>query len=376
MAGDLTPGSQEPAAPTASLTEDAPDPRAPTSRHQARRARSLRRRRVLAGAVALGLLVLGFVAWFLFEAFPIGGSGRPVVFQVVPGESMSDVTSTLAAKGVIGSTLAFRIDLAVMGTPSVAAGWYQLDQSSSFSTVRGVLASGPNVAVLPVITGETTHEMALSLASSEGTQFATSFLSIVRDPSGVVHSPYQPTATTPLEGLLAPGLYVLPSGTTPASLLTEMAAKFVPRAIGQGLYPSTRAHGLDAYQLITVASIVEKEGYLARNMPPVATVIYNRLARGMPLQMDATVEYAINQDGGTVTHATEQIQSPYNTYLNLGITPTPICVPSTEAIDAALHPASGQWLYFTLIDHAGTLAFADTFAEQLANEQLAAERGL
>jgi len=317
-----------------------------------------------------------FVGWFLFEAYPIGGAGRPVVVQVRTGESMSQVADSLAAKGVIGSTLAFRIDLTLQGSPSVVPGWYQLNQSSSFSSVRGILAGGPNAAVLPVITGETTHEMAVGLSGVEGAAFASSFLEIVQHPAGVVTSPYQPSPATPLEGLLAPGLYVLPSGTTPKGLLTEMAARFIPRAEGQGLYPTTHAHGLDAYGLITVASIVEKEGYLAKNMPRTATVVYNRLANSMPLQMDATILYAINQDGGKVTHATESIPSPYNTYLHTGLTPTPICVPSTEAIDAALHPASGGWLYFTLIDHAGTLAFADTFAEQLANEQLAAERGL
>jgi len=155
-----------------------------------------------------------------------------------------------------------------------------------------------------------------------------------------------------------------------------MADQFVPRAASVGLTPSTTLDGLDAYQLLTVASIVEKEGYLARNMPQTARVVYNRLARGMPLQMDATVEYAIGQDGGPVTHATESIASPYNTYLHTGLTPTPICIPSTQALDATLHAPNGPWLYFTLVDRSGTLAFATTFAQQLANEALAASRGI
>jgi UPF0755 protein len=111
-------------------------------------------------------------------------------------------------------------------------------------------------------------------------------------------------------------------------------------------------------------------------MPRVATVVYNRLARGMPLQMDATVEYATGQDGGPVTHATESIHSPYNTYLHTGLTPTAICIPSTEALGATLHAPSGPWLYFTLVDKTGTLAFATTFAQQLANEALGARRGV
>ena len=80
---------------------------------------------------------------------------------------------------------------------------------------------------------------------------------------------------------------------------------------------------------------MEKEGYIPINMPDVARVIYNRLAQGIPLQMDSTVLYALGQDGGPVTSQDLQIQSPYNTYLNNGLTPTPICMPSNDALDAA-----------------------------------------
>ena len=86
---------------------------------------------------------------------------------------------------------------------------------------------------------------------------------------------------------------------------------------------SASALGLTPYQVITAASIVEKEGYIPVNMPDVARVIYNRLAAGMPLQMDSTVLYSLGQDGGPVTRKDLQLQTPYNTYLNTGLTPTP-----------------------------------------------------
>ena len=111
-------------------------------------------------------------------------------------------------------------------------------------------------------------------------------------------------------------------------------------------------------------------------MPKVARVIYNRLAQGMPLQMDSTVLYALGQDGGPVTSQDLKIQSPYNTYLNTGLTPTPICMPSSTALAAAVHPPAGAWLYFILVQKNGVMAFSDTYAEQLANEQLAKSRGL
>jgi UPF0755 protein len=111
-------------------------------------------------------------------------------------------------------------------------------------------------------------------------------------------------------------------------------------------------------------------------MPYVARVIYNRLARGIALQMDSTVLYAIGQDGGPVTAQDLKIRSPYNSYLTKGLPPTPICMPSPTALSAALHPPAGGWLYFVVVKKDGTEAFSDTFAGQLANEQLAKSRGL
>ena len=155
-----------------------------------------------------------------------------------------------------------------------------------------------------------------------------------------------------------------------------MTKRFVKQAASVGLTPSTTYQGLNAYQLVIAASIVEKEGYYPVNMPKVARVIYNRLARGGPLQMDATVLYYLGKDGGTVTPAMLQTQEPYNTYLNTGLTPTPICAVSTIAMRATLHPPAGSWLYFTLINEDGQMAFSTTFAQQLQEERLAESRGI
>ena len=111
-----------------------------------------------------------------------------------------------------------------------------------------------------------------------------------------------------------------------------MVTRFDRDASGAGLSTASAASlGLTPYEVIISASVVEKEGYYAVNMPKVARVIYNRLAAGMPLQMDSTVLYALGQDGGPVTPQDLKIQSPYNTYLNTGLPPTPICMPSPTA---------------------------------------------
>jgi UPF0755 protein len=360
------------AAPDTTARADAGGGGSMPPRARARRPRWVRL--FITGLVALAVVLLAGVLWFVFEANPIGGPGAPAVFEVTPGEPFSQVAGTLAAKGIIGSSLALRLDFLVTGTPSVQPGWYELPTNSPFSHVRAVLSGGPNASAVVVTTAESSLEVAQDLAGIVSASFAQGFLSDVRN--GVVASPFQAAPHGSLEGLLSPGTYVLVPNEPPATLVTQMAGQFVHRAATVGLTATTTYRGLDANQLITVASIVEKEGYLAANMPKVATVVYNRLAGGTPLQMDSTVEYAIGQDGGPVTHATEAIKSPYNTYLHTGLTPTPICIPSTQALDATLHPPTGPWLYFETINNDGAMAFASTFAEQLHNEQIAAANGV
>ncbi|HUI04814.1 MAG TPA: endolytic transglycosylase MltG, partial [Acidimicrobiales bacterium] len=136
------------------------------------------------------------------------------------------------------------------------------------------------------------------------------------------------------------------------------------------------ALGISPYQAITVASIVQKEGVYPENLGKVSRVVYNRLARGKPLQMDSTVLYSEHRDGGPVTPADLALNTPYNTYLHDGLTPTPIAFPSQGALRAALHPTPGDWLYFVVVTKDGTEAFSDTLAGQLANERLAQSRGL
>lgn len=343
-----------------------------SGRHAARRRR--RRRRLLLGLVPV-VLVVGALGWFFLEAYPLGSPGPDAVFYVYTGEPFSQIVGTLAGKGVIGNGVAFRLDMLVFGgTPNVAPGWYAVPTSSSFSSVRAALVKGPNAYAIQVVNGETTREMRNGLSAVENQQFAASFYALARN--GAVPSPFQPRPRASLEGLLAPGTYVLVRGERPQTLLRQMIDRFDTESRSLGLTPSTQDHALGAYQLVIAASIVEKEGYYAFNMPKTATVIYNRLVRGMPLQMDSTVEYALGTDGGPITSRTESYASPYNTYLHVGLTPTPICSPSMPALRAVLHAPPGPWLYFVVVSQDGTMAFSSTYAQQLRNEQLAASRGL
>jgi UPF0755 protein len=344
---------------------------------RAARAARVRRRRRLVVIIGGGLLVLvlAFTLWYQLESHALGPEGKQVVVTVREGEATNDVIDALSQKGVIGSSLAFRVSDFFHGTPTVLPGSYALHQNQTFAEVRALLAAGPNIYPVDVRPGFTLHEVAQQVDSIPG-HAPGGFAATAN--SGAVHSVFSPPGSNNLEGMLGTGSYLVLPGESDLTIVRLMVARFDRDAQAAGLsVASAAALGMTPYQIITVASVVEKEGYTpTTNMPYVARVIYNRLSRGIALQMDSTVLYAIGQDGGPVTAQDLKIQSPYNTYLAKGLPPTPICMPSPTALSAALHPPAGGWLYFVVVKKDGTEAFSDTFAGQLANEQLAKSRGL
>jgi UPF0755 protein len=359
----------------AGTADEGTSPPPPSERRAARLARVRRRRRILAiVGGSLLVLVLAFALWYELESQALGPRGKQVVVTVREGESFGSVISSLSQQGVIGSSLAFRISDFFHGTPTVLPGNYALHQNQTFSEVRALLAAGPNIFPVDVRPGFTLSEVAAQVDGipghkSGGFQAAAS--------SGAVHSVFSPPGSNDLEGLLGTGEYLVLPGESDLTIVGDMVHRFDANATAQGLSTaSAAALGHTPYEVVTVASIVEKEGYYTFNMPKVARVIYNRLARDIPLQMDSTVLYALGQDGGPVTPQDLKVQSPYNTYLTNGLPPTPICMPSNAALNAVLHPPTGSWLYFVLVQKNGVMAFSDTYAEQLANERLAKSRGL
>ena len=327
------------------------------------------------------LVVIG-VVWFLLQVFPIGGSGKEMVVTVHQGDSMAQIASELHQAGVLSSPLAFRAENLIFGAPLVRAGSYLIPQGASYFSVKSIIGNLPNVNVINVVPGLSLHEIAIDAASDEGNSFADSFYSESLHNGAQFMAKFGfANAPSSLEGLIGPGQYILLPNETPTELLNQMVKRFVAMAKQQGLTPTTEVRigprkTLDWYQLMTTASIVQKEGYYTSNMGKVARVIWNRLNRGGSLQMDSTVLYYYGADGGKVTPQMLQTRTPYNTYLNSGLTPTPICAVSSDALHYALQPTPGPWLYFVVIDKNGDEAFSSTFAQQLANERLAQQRGL
>lgn len=334
-------------------------------------------RHVLGTAVAalvVVVVVVIVIGVFWYRSAEKGHPGAGVVVDVKSGETFGQVRSELEHDGVITDSLAFRIYMVVHAAPTVEAGEYYLQKDMSFGNVVGILEDPPNVLSLQIPPGFTVAEISDRLEAAGYETLGEQFGDL--STAGTVKSPFQPAGSKNLDGLLGTGTYKVLPVESARTLMLQMVDRFTRMAESQGLKPGSTINGYDAYEVVTIASIDEKEGVIPKNLGKVARVIYNRLSRGMPLQMDSTVLYALGQDGGTVTPSDLRIESPYNSYLNTGLTPTPISFPSEQALDAAIRPPAGDWLYFTLISEDGTEGFSDTYAGQVANENLARQRGL
>ncbi|MFF3331785.1 endolytic transglycosylase MltG [Streptomyces sp. NPDC002888] len=168
------------------------------------------------------------------------------------------------------------------------------------------------------------------------------------------------------EGYLFPATYPLDTKATPESLLKAMVdtanTKFHKAPIAAG----AQRNAMNVYQAVTIASIVQAEAATKADMGKVARVVFNRLERGMPLQMDSTINYALNRTTLRTTEADTRIDSPYNSYQRMGLPPTPIDSPGEDALRAAISPPPGDWLYFVTVKPGDTRFTAD-YAEHERN---------
>jgi UPF0755 protein len=301
------------------------------------------------------------------------------VVSIPPGSTANDIGAELQQRGLVRSALAFRFaaDQAGVGT-SLAAGDYELSKSMSTPEIIQVLAKGEVkrglVATIPE--GWRSEQIADRLEATGVAQRAD-FLQAVAAPPSVPGVEALPAPSpTRLEGYLFPETYEVPqpiSGNRAADLMVRMFSQRVGSAL-----KTPPESGLTPQQVITLASIVEREAKVPSERATIASVYLNRLSKNMPLQADPTVQYAVaTRDGPAaaaynywrdLTPSDLQIASPYNTYLNTGLPPGPICNPGEASIKAVLQPAKTDYLYFVANpDGSGTHLFARTLDEHNAN---------
>jgi UPF0755 protein len=296
-----------------------------------------------------------------------GGSstGREVAVVIEPGSSGWSIGAKLETAGVIEAAWLFRLYARVKGTAkNLRAGEYVFRTNMSYGAVVAILEKGPAIEFtrLTLPEGKTVSETARILARAGFT--AEEFLAEAT--SGTHTTKYLPSGSKNLEGFLFPKTYDFKEGTTAGQAVDILLTQFARETAALD-WARASALGVTPYQIVTIASMIEREARVPQDRAKVARVIYNRLARGMRLQIDATVQYAIFLDTGSYKNPLliedYGYSSRYNTYQIDGLPPAPISSPGRASIEAALNPADGKWLYYVLINDKGEHGFAETYDE-------------
>jgi UPF0755 protein len=320
--------------------------------------------------LAVLLIGAGAGAWFYSGVDrPFKGYDAPELFVEIPqGAGSVAIGTRLADAGVVRDAHTFRLALWLTGQGRrLQAGEYRFDHAMSARQIADKIARG-DVYVRPITfpEGLTARQMA-ALYESKGFGPAQDFVTAAANAALV--SAVDPDARD-LEGYLFPDTYKLPRHATAEQLVARMVAGFM-KALTPDLIDKAEARGLTIRQLVTLASIVEKETGNPAERPLVAAVYANRLKIGMGLQCDPTVIYALERAGrytGNLTRADLQFDSPYNTYRYAGLPPGPIASPGRASLDAAATPANAGYLYF-VSKNDGSHAFATTLDEHNRNVQ-------
>ena len=324
---------------------------------------------VLGVLVVLLLLAVAFAVWVRGQVNPGGEPGSPVRIRVEQGMSVDEIGELLEEKGIIKSATVWRYYARLKGADSIQAGDYTIAQGESMGEVVRILEGGAEIEKgipLTIPEGLTLKEVAGKVGELPG-RSADAFLRAAE--SGVVRSQYQPASSNNLEGLILPETYFLNKEDDETAILRRMVEAFDEAATAAGLVNGAARQRVTPYEVVVIASMVEREARLPEERGQIARVIYNRLANNMRLQIDATVLYALGERKNVVLFSDLEVNSPYNTYKVDGLPPGPIAAPGRKSLEAAISPVPGPWLYYVLIEESGRHAFStsnDEFSRDLA----------
>ncbi|HEX6346964.1 endolytic transglycosylase MltG [Umezawaea sp.] len=380
----------------------------------ARRAKVRRKRTVLWTVVALVLALGGVGAYYGYQTLMgIGsyedfeGTGETdVVIEVKDGDPVTAIAATLKDQGVTASSRAFteagKTDARLTG---IQPGFYLMKTKMSGSAaVARMLDKSTKITPLEVKGGNVLHDIAggdgkvtkgiLSMLSEAScleldgvkkcvtpeelrTAAETADPVALGVPDWALPDVNSAEKAHRLEGLIAPGLYQLKPGATAVELLNSVITTSVTRLQSYGVVAGGKETGYRPYDILKIASLVEKEG-LTKDFGKVSRVIYNRLAINKILEFDSTVNYKLDKPNIRTSDSDREAAGPYNTYSSEseGLTPTPIGSPSREAVEAAINPEPGKWLFFVKCQKDGTSCFNETFPEHEKTVAKAIQEGV
>lgn len=369
-----------------------------------------RRTRGTAVLVASILLIVGLVAWIAVARNGAGadfqgrGNGEEQVVEIKEGSSISALGPELEDRGIVRSNKAFQAAAASNPDASnVKPGFYRLEgEMSAEAAVEALVDPDHRITPLQVYGGATLMDV-----NVVGGQTRPGILSMIQqvscgekptpecanveklsdvaanaDPAalGVPEWAHDTVAgragdAKRLEGLIAPGEYIVDPHASAQDVLKDLITRSAKLYDDTGIVNRAQAIGLTPYELLTAASLVEREAP-AGEFDKVARVILNRLKEPMRLEFDSTVNYGLPNVEVATTNEDRERVTPWNTYAMDGLPQTPIASPSKDAIEAMENPAEGNWLFFVTVDENGTTIFNDTFEQHLEDTQRAYDSGI
>ena len=368
-----------------------------------------RRQRGMAVLIASLVLIIGGLGYIGFRLLGGGstldyegqGNGVTQLVQVPEGSSMGELAPELAEKNVVKTSEAF--SSAANSNPrasQIKPGFYRLqEEMSAKAAVEALLDEANMVDLLDVQGGATLldvnvlggdvrfgiYSLISQVSCKEGGCVSAEELEKIAatvDPAELGAPEWALEAVRArgedpkrLEGLIAPGQYVLDPNMDAQEILTDLITRSTKKYNDTNIVDRAQAIGLKPYELLTAASLVERESP-AGEFDKVARVILNRLDEPMRLELDSTVNYGLEDVELATTDEDRHRETPWDTYAKDGLPDSPIASPSEEAIQAMENPAEGNWLFFVTVDDKGTTVFTDNYDEHLANVDDAVRSGI
>ena len=346
----------------------------------------------LVSVLVASVLLVGAAGWWVVHALnPAGVPGVAINFTVNEGDTIESVASRLDDAGIISNATLFRWYASTKSDIPLVPGYYALRPKDNAGSIIEALSTPPAQTFLSVTfpEGLTVAQMAKRLSEKMTFMQAEDFVIAATD--GSVVSELSPKGNVSLEGLLFPDTYQISGDDNESRVVARLASMMQRVARQVDLVAGAKTRGFSPYEILIIASMVEREAKVPADRAKIAQVIYNRLAAKMKLEIDASVKYG--QDPAMSWTDMKATDTPFNTYIYPGLPPTPIANPGKASIQAALAPFGApptgdeacidlpagtkcEYLYYVLADSTGRHVFATTYDQHLVNIEKARVAGV
>ncbi len=314
----------------------------------------------------LGVVASGILWWTLYRVEYPKVPGQSVRVEIRQGEGTYEIAETLAKAGVVDNSTMFRLQAEFDETDNaLRPGVYDLKTGMDYGAVIDQLTLGPPIkyVTISIPEGFTVDQIAKRVEEETGIPASEFSLAAKTGHGHFSQSFLDDNTTRSLEGYLFPKTYLVREGASAEEILSMMLDQF-GEEFGAVDMSWASQHGLTVHDVVIVASMIEREAKVARDRPIIASVIYNRLRRGMRLEIDATVQYILGNKK-RLLYRDLRVDSPYNTYLRKGLPPGPIANPGLASLKAAAKPRNTGYYFYVLTHRNGAHSFAKTEAEFL-----------